>query len=242
MSVYTRTFLALGAGSRKVMVLSAFTSGERTLVTTLASTPGPRPRPVGPLPPGGLLLIWAWTEAATSVASAVAGRTRRILFIVSDRLYFNPSKPDLRVFNLDRDLPARERDELPGILRIGLLKPRRDIHGAAVDDVRRAIALPDDLDRIPLVQQLEVAILDEAAAGRFRGRDGTSPRGRTGSGSGSLCTAGPLCTAASRRRSGSRHSAGTWGPRAAETGIPGLRPSRRRIDALAEQARVVIAL
>ena len=79
----TRTFLALGACSRKVMVLSAFTSGERALVTTLASTPGPRPRPVGPLPPGGLLLIWAWTEVATSVASAVAGRTRRIRFMVS---------------------------------------------------------------------------------------------------------------------------------------------------------------
>ena len=45
------------------MVLSAFTSGERALVTTLASTPGPRPRPVGPLPPGGLLMIWAWTES-----------------------------------------------------------------------------------------------------------------------------------------------------------------------------------
>src|SRR4029077_18119930 len=82
MSVYTRTFLALGAGSRKVMVLSAFTSGERTLVTTLSSTPGPRPRPVGRLPPGGLLLIWAWTEAATSVASAVARSTRRIRFMV----------------------------------------------------------------------------------------------------------------------------------------------------------------
>src|SRR4030095_9901094 len=192
------------------MVLSAFTSGERTLVTTLASTPGPRPRPVGPLPPGGLLLIWAWTDAATGVASAVARRTRRIRFIVSslfqstayrsrgllsDRLHFNPSEPDLRVFDLDRDLPARERDELPGILRIGLLKPRRDIHGAAVDDVRRAVALPDDLDCIPLIQQLEVAILDEAAACRFRGGHCTSPRGRTGSGSGSLCTAG------SRRRS-----------------------------------------
>ena len=86
MSVNTRTFLALGAGSRKVMVLSAFTSGERALVTTLASTPGPRPRPVGPLPPGGLLLIWAWTEVATSVASAVAGRTRRIRFIMSASL------------------------------------------------------------------------------------------------------------------------------------------------------------
>src|SRR4051812_22539692 len=83
MSVYTRTLLALGAGSRKVMVLSALTSGERTLVTTLASTPGPRPRPAGPLPPGGLLLIWAWRGAATSAASAVAGRTRRIRFIVS---------------------------------------------------------------------------------------------------------------------------------------------------------------
>ena len=101
--------------------------------------------------------------------------------LLSDRLHFDPSEPDLRVFNLDRDLPARERDELPGILRIGLLKPRRDIHGAAVDDVRRAIALPDDLDRIPLIQQLEVAILDEAAAGRFRGRRCTSARGRTGS-------------------------------------------------------------
>ena len=55
MSVITRTFFALGAGSRKVMVLSAFTSGKRELVTTLASTPGPRP--VGPLPPGGLLVI-----------------------------------------------------------------------------------------------------------------------------------------------------------------------------------------
>src|SRR4051812_786564 len=83
MSVYTRTFVALGAGSRKVMVLSAFTSGERTLVTTLASTPGPRPRPVGPLPPGGLLTIWACTEAATSVARAVAGSTRRILSMMS---------------------------------------------------------------------------------------------------------------------------------------------------------------
>src|SRR4029453_10401108 len=83
MSVYTRTFLALGAGSRKVMVLSAFTSGERTLVTTLASTPGPRPRPAGPLPPGGLLLFWAWTEAGTSGARAVAGRTRRPRFMVS---------------------------------------------------------------------------------------------------------------------------------------------------------------
>src|SRR6187399_2335252 len=80
MSVYTRTFWALGAGSRKVMVLSAFTSGERTLVTTLASTPAPRPRP-GPLPPGGLLTIWACTDAATSVAMAVAGRPRRIRFM-----------------------------------------------------------------------------------------------------------------------------------------------------------------
>jgi hypothetical protein len=106
----------------------------------------------------------------------------------SDRLHFNPSEPDLRVFDLDRNLPAREREELPGILRIGLLKPRRDIHGAAVDDVRRAIALPDDLDRIPLIQQLEVAILDEAAAGRFRGRRCTSARGRTGSGSGRTTT------------------------------------------------------
>src|SRR4051812_12382295 len=146
-----------------------------------------------------------------------------------ERLYFNPSEPDLRVFDLDGDLPAREREELPGILRIGLLKPRRDIHGAAVDDVRGAIALPDDLDRIPLIQQLEVAILDEAAAGRFRGRRCTSARGRTGSGGGSLCTAG------SRRSSASRRSAGTCGPRAAETGIPRLRPSRQRIDALAEQ-------
>src|SRR5687767_11374119 len=64
------------------MVLLAFTSGERALVTTLASTPAPRPRPVGPLPPGGLLLIWAWTEVATSVASAVAERTRRVRFII----------------------------------------------------------------------------------------------------------------------------------------------------------------
>src|SRR5204862_7699143 len=103
---------------------------------------------------------------------------------LSDRLDFNPSEPDLGVFDLDRDLPARERDELAGILRIRLLKPRRDIHGAAVDDVRRAITLPDDLDRIPLIQQLEVAILDEAAAGRFRGRRSTSPRARTGSGGG----------------------------------------------------------
>src|SRR3954465_575594 len=153
-----------------------------------------------------------------------------------ERLHFNPSEPDLRVFNLDRDLPARERDELPGILRVGLLKPRRDIHGAAVDDVRRAIALPDDLDRIPLVQQLEVAILNEAAAGRFRGRHCTSPRGRTGSGSGSLCTGG------SPRSSRSPRAADTRGPRAAETGIPRLRPSCQRIDALAEQAGVVIAL
>jgi hypothetical protein len=104
--------------------------------------------------------------------------------LLSDRLHFNPSEPDLRVFDLDRELPARERDELPGVLRIGLLKPRRDIPSAAVDDVRRAIALPDDLDRIPLIQQLEVAILDEAAAGRFRRRRCTSARGRTGSGSG----------------------------------------------------------
>src|SRR4051812_24245511 len=153
-----------------------------------------------------------------------------------ERLHFNPSEPDLRVFDLDRDLPARERDELPGTLRIGLLQPRRDIHGAAVDDVRRAIALPDDLDRIPLIEQLEVAILDEAAAARFRGRRCTSPRGRTGSGSGSLCTAG------ARRSSGSLCSAGTRGLRAAETGIPRLRPSCQRIDALAEQAGVVIAL
>src|SRR3954471_19564294 len=97
MSVYTRTFVALGAGSRKVMVLSAFTSGERTLVTTLASTPGPRPRPVGPLPPGGLLVIWAWTEAATSVASAVAGRTRRIPFIVSSLFQPRGAEETVRV-------------------------------------------------------------------------------------------------------------------------------------------------
>src|SRR5690349_24220259 len=96
MSVYTRTFLALGAGSRKVMVLSAFTSGERTLVTTLASTPGPRPRPVGPLPPGGLLLIWAWTDAATSVANAVAGRTRRIRFIVLSLFQRAAARPGSR--------------------------------------------------------------------------------------------------------------------------------------------------
>src|SRR6185503_20086054 len=120
-----------------------------------------------------------------------------------ERLHFNPSEPDLRVFDLDGDLPAREREELPGILRIGLLKPRRDIHGAAVDDMRRAIPLPDDLDRIPLIQQLEVTILDEAAAGRLRGRRCTPPRGRTGSGS--------WCTAGSRRRSGSRRSAATSG-------------------------------
>jgi len=52
--------------------------------------------------------------------------------LLSDRLHFNPSEPDLRVFDFDRDLPARERDELPGILRIGLLKPRAS--GNALDE------------------------------------------------------------------------------------------------------------
>ena len=44
----------------------------------------PRPAPASgrAAAPGGLLLIWAWTEVATSVASAVAGRTRRIRFII----------------------------------------------------------------------------------------------------------------------------------------------------------------
>src|SRR4029450_1273780 len=78
------------------MVLSAFTSGERTLVTTLASTPGPRPRPVGPLPPGGLLLIWAWTDPATSVASAVVRSTRRIRFIVSSSFERAAARPGSR--------------------------------------------------------------------------------------------------------------------------------------------------
>src|SRR5690349_24712485 len=87
------------------MVLSAFTSGERALVTTLASTPAPRPRPVGPLPPGGLLLIWAWTEAATSVASAVAGRTRRIWFMLSSLF-----QPRGRETGLARNVSARLRD------------------------------------------------------------------------------------------------------------------------------------
>ena len=40
--------------------------------------------------------------------------------LLSDRLHFNPSEPDLRVFDFDRDLPAREREELPGSPRIGL--------------------------------------------------------------------------------------------------------------------------
>ena len=47
--------------------------------TGLDTRPAPAARAAAP---GGLLLIWAWTEAATSVASAVAERTRKIRFIV----------------------------------------------------------------------------------------------------------------------------------------------------------------
>src|SRR6476660_8415485 len=92
------------------MVLSAFTSGERALVTTLASTPGPRPRLAGPLSPGGLLTIWAWTDVATSVTSAVAGRTRRIRFMVSSCLRAR-----------GREAAGAERVEL--IVRTSIQKP-----------------------------------------------------------------------------------------------------------------------
>src|SRR4051812_1777519 len=81
-SVMTRTLLALGACRRKVMVRSVvLTSGEGAAGTTLASTPAPPRRPPGV--PGGLLLIWAWTETATSAAMDVAVKVPRIRFIGS---------------------------------------------------------------------------------------------------------------------------------------------------------------
>ena len=42
-----RTLLAFGAWRRKVIVPLTLTSGERAAVTTLASTPGPRPPRAG---------------------------------------------------------------------------------------------------------------------------------------------------------------------------------------------------
>src|SRR6185369_4190437 len=73
-SVTTRTVLALGAWRRKVIVPLALTSGDRAAVTTLASTPGPRPRP----PPAGAVTegVWAGTSVATEKAKIVA-RERR---------------------------------------------------------------------------------------------------------------------------------------------------------------------
>src|SRR5688500_10919000 len=79
MSVMTRTLLALGARRRNVIVPLALTSGERAAVTTVASTPAPPRRP--PRAPGGSLLIWAWTETATSMAITAADHKRGVLFI-----------------------------------------------------------------------------------------------------------------------------------------------------------------
>src|SRR3954471_962071 len=82
-SVNTRTVLALGACNRNVIVPLVLTSGERAAVTTLASTPAPKPRgpPPGPLPPGGLLLIWAWAETATIEAMTAIENERGAIFI-----------------------------------------------------------------------------------------------------------------------------------------------------------------
>src|SRR5437868_12886033 len=83
-SVNTRTVLAFGACNRNVIVLLVvLTSGERAAVTTLASTPAGPPRrgPPGPLPPGGLLLIWAWAETAMIAATTATGNERERFFI-----------------------------------------------------------------------------------------------------------------------------------------------------------------
>ena len=81
------------------------------------------------------------------------------------RFDFNAAKPDFCEFDFDGDFAAGEWDELAGVLRIGLLEAGGDVDGAAVDDVGGLVSLPDDFDGVPLVEQLEVAILDEPAAG-----------------------------------------------------------------------------
>src|ERR1700678_1039396 len=82
-------------------------------------------------------------------------RTRRASH---ERLHLDFAIPNLRVLDLDGDLSPRQGDEFPGLVGVGLLQRSQHIDEPSIHDVGSPVTLPNHLNDIPPVENLEVAI------------------------------------------------------------------------------------